>query len=156
MKMIAALRQFISRLQQSENEERVFDDNDHRLAIAALLVHAVSIDGIDDEVEKASIRAVLKREFELSDAETSELIAEARERDKEAVDLYTFTSVLKRALDAEGRERSVEMLWEIVYADGELHEFEDNLVWRVAELLGVSRRVRMRLKKRVAPARDPD
>lgn len=148
--MLTSLRQFIARLGQSPDETHTFDEDDHRLAIAALLVHAVSIDGVVDEAEKATIRQVLKREFELSDEQTSELVAEARERDNEAVDLYTFTSVVKRALDEKGRQRSVEMLWEIVYADGEVHEFEDNLVWRVAELLGVSRRERLQLKRRVA------
>jgi len=154
--MLTALRQFIDRLQQSPDAAHHFGEDDHRLAIAALLVHAVSIDGVVDEAEKTTIRTVLKREFELSDAETSELVAEARERDQEAVDLYTFTSVLKRALDEKGRKRSVEMLWEIVYADGAVHEFEDNLVWRVAELLGVQRRERLRLKRRAAKAREAD
>jgi uncharacterized tellurite resistance protein B-like protein len=154
--MLTALRQFIARLGQAPDERHAFDENDHRLAIAALLVHAVSIDGVVDEAEKTAIRAVLKREFDLSDDETRELVAEGRERDNEAVDLYTFTSVLKRALDEKGRKRSVEMLWKIVYADGQVHEFEDNLVWRVAELLGVSRRERLRLKRQAAKSRAED
>jgi uncharacterized tellurite resistance protein B-like protein len=43
----------------------------------------------------------------------------------------------------------VEMLWEVAYADGVLHEFESNLVWRAAELLGVSTRDRVELRKAV-------
>ena len=56
-----------------------------------------------------------------------------------------------RLVDISGRGRIllVEDLWEMVYADGELHEFEDNVVWRVAELLGVEARHRMMLKQRV-------
>jgi uncharacterized tellurite resistance protein B-like protein len=38
------------------------------------------------------------------------------------------------------------MLWDMAYADGTIHEFEENVVWRVAELLGVSSRERMNLK----------
>ena len=41
------------------------------------------------------------------------------------------------------------MMWELVFADGKVHEFEDNLVWRVAELLGVSSQARIRLKQAV-------
>jgi uncharacterized tellurite resistance protein B-like protein len=37
-------------------------------------------------------------------------------------------------------------MWEIVYADGELHELEDNVVWRVAELIGVDSRERIALR----------
>lgn len=129
--------------------EPAFDEADPKVATAALAVHAIAVDGVIDDAEKAKLRAILKDHFELDDAETSELIAEARRRDLEAIDLYAFTSVIKRALDEKGRQGVIEMLWELVYADGEVHEFEDNFIWRVAELLGVSSRERIALKLRV-------
>jgi uncharacterized tellurite resistance protein B-like protein len=46
------------------------------------------------------------------------------------------------------------MMWELVYADGQVSEFEDNVVWRAADLLAVSSRDRLDLKHRVA-ARQP-
>jgi uncharacterized tellurite resistance protein B-like protein len=45
------------------------------------------------------------------------------------------------------------MMWELVYADGQVSEFEDNVVWRAAELLGISTRDRVDLKHRVAARR---
>ena len=78
-------------------------------------------------------------------------MAEAEAADKEAVDLYGFTSVLKQQLDVKDRERIVGMMWELVFADGNVHEFEDNLVWRAAELLGVSSQARIRLKQSLRP-----
>jgi uncharacterized tellurite resistance protein B-like protein len=56
-------------------------------------------------------------------------------------------------VDEEGRLRIVEMMWELVYADGQVSEFEDNVVWRAADLLGVSSRDRIDLKHRVAATR---
>jgi uncharacterized tellurite resistance protein B-like protein len=53
-------------------------------------------------------------------------------------------------VDEEGRCRIVEMMWQVVYADSEVSEFEDNLIWRAADLLGVSRRVRIGLRRQVA------
>ena len=53
-------------------------------------------------------------------------------------------------MNEEGRLRIVEMMWEMVYADGQVTEFEDNVVWRAADLLGVSSRDRIDLKHRVA------
>jgi len=41
-------------------------------------------------------------------------------------------------------------MWEIVYADGRVTEFEDNLLWRAADLLGVSSRERIELRRNVA------
>ena len=45
------------------------------------------------------------------------------------------------------------MMWELVYADGQVSEFEDNVVWRAADLLGVASRDRIDLKHRVAAGR---
>jgi len=42
------------------------------------------------------------------------------------------------------------MMWEIAYADGKVDEFEENIVWRVAELLGISSRDRINLRQEVA------
>jgi len=92
----------------------------------------------------------LQRHFELTDEQTDFLLKAAHKREMEAVDLYAFTSVLKRKLDQEGCMHIVEMMWEMVYADGVVHEFEDNTVWRTAELLGISTRDRITLKQKVA------
>ena len=76
-------------------------------------------------------------------------MAAAEKSEHEAVDLYYFTSVLKRTLDDAGRHKVIEMLWKMAMADGVVHEFEENAVWRVAELLGVSSRDRILLRQRV-------
>ena len=75
---------------------------------------------------------------------------EATAVENEAVDLHRFTSLLNRSLDDEGRRSIVEMMWEIVFADGSVSEFEDNLMWRVADLLGVSSRERIAIRRRIA------
>jgi len=77
-------------------------------------------------------------------------VEDAVAAEREAVDLYRFTSVLKRRTTEEERVRIIENLWEIVFSDGKSHEFEENLVWRVAELLGVHRQERLARKRAVA------
>jgi uncharacterized tellurite resistance protein B-like protein len=99
---------------------------------------------------------VVKRRFELDDAAADELIDKATTAEHEAVDLYHFTSLLNRALDEPGRARVIEMMWEIVYADGRRDELEDNLLWRAADLLGVSPRERIELRRRVGSRDDAD
>ncbi|MBZ8134968.1 TerB family tellurite resistance protein [Afifella sp. IM 167] len=131
-----------------------YTDDDKRLAFAALLVHCVSVDGVSGSAERAKVRAILQTEYALTGADLEELISAAERVDAEAIDLYRFTSVLKREMTIEERIRAVERLWEIVYVDGEVHEFEDNLVWRVAELLGVDRNARIALKHSVADRQD--
>lgn len=145
--MFDALKSFLGDLSGRSRDEAA--PVDERLATAALLVHTIAIDGAISEKERKALIAALMRSFDLSKSEADGLIERARERDHEAVDLYGFTSVLKRSLDAPGRERVIEMMWEIVFSDGNVHEFEDNMVWRVAELLGVSSRDRIKLRKRI-------
>lgn len=147
--MFDSLMQLFRDVAGATEDSRVFAESDHRVAAAALLVHLVSIDGVIEPSEQVKLKQVLKDRFSLSGSETDELIKIARKRDKEAVDLYHFTHVLKRELDEDGRIQIIEMMWQIVLADGEIHEFEDNLVWRVAELLGVSSRDRIRMRQHV-------
>lgn len=148
--MLDALRDFIRGLGAAEPDARHFAKEDARLALAALLVHAVSIDGVVSEAERVKLRELLGRNFGLSGADLDLLIEDAGAAEGEAVDLYGFTSVLKRQMSEEARIRVIENLWEVVYADGVSQEFEENLVWRVAELLGVSPRDRIAMKRLVA------
>jgi uncharacterized tellurite resistance protein B-like protein len=151
--MLDTLKTFFSELAGGTRPQDRFADNDYRLAAAALLVHVVGIDGAISETERQELRAVLKHRFDLDDAATAELIDAATTIEGEAVDLYRFTSLLNRRLDEDGRARIVEMMWEIIYADGRVSEFEDNVVWRVADLLNISSRDRLELRRQVAAGR---
>ena len=153
--MLDGLRQFIAEIVAPQAQDRAFGDTDYRLAATALLVHVISLDGAPSEVEKRKLHSLLETRFKLDPGTADQLIAAATRVEGEAVDLYHFTSVIMRSVDEEGRLRIVEMMWELVYADGQVSEFEDNVVWRAADLLGVSARDRIELKHRVAERRQP-
>ncbi|AZO10695.1 MULTISPECIES: TerB family tellurite resistance protein [unclassified Mesorhizobium] len=124
--------------------------DDPRVAASALLYHVMSADGVRQDVEWEKFKTVLAETYSVSGAELDALAAAGERADNEAIDLYAFTSVLKRHLDADARKAFVGLMWEIVYADGELHELEDNTVWRVAELIGVERRDRIEARQQAA------
>jgi uncharacterized tellurite resistance protein B-like protein len=147
--MFEAFKSFLSDFVDGEKHASQFADDDYRLAAAALLVHAAAIDGEMTPSERDKLRSVIKQSFALDDAATAELIEKATAAEQESVDLYHFTHSLNRALDEPGRARIVEMMWQIVYADGRRDELEDNLLWRAADLLGVSPRERIELRRRV-------
>jgi uncharacterized tellurite resistance protein B-like protein len=148
--MFESLRKLVSELTEGGKHPSRFEDGDYRLAAAALLVHAASIDGDFAQVERDRLHAVIKQHFNLDDAATAELIDKATLAEQQAIDLYQFTAKLNRSLDEAGRARMVEMMWQIAFADGVVTEFEDNLVWRAADLLGISRDERIALRERVA------
>lgn len=148
--MFESLRNLVTELTEGGKHPSRFDDGDYRLAAAALLVHAAAIDGAIPQVARDKLHALIKQRFELDDARTEELLVEATEVERQSIDLYQFTARLNRSLDEKGRARVVEMLWQIVYADGVVTEFEDNLVWRAADLLHISQSERIALRRRVA------
>lgn len=152
--MLDKLRQIIADFAPGGSEHKRFDDNDYRLAAAALLVHLISIDGEASEVEKHKLRSLLRSRFELDDTAVDDLIEAATKVEGESVDIFHFTSRIMRAVDEQGRARIVEMMWELVYADNHISEFEESVVWRSADLLGISTNERIALKNRVAGSRN--
>jgi uncharacterized tellurite resistance protein B-like protein len=147
--MFDRLKNFMTEI-AGEPPAREFGEDDYRLAAAALLVHLAKSEGLSDEAERARLTDIIERNFDLDAAATARLIQSAEASDQEAVDFYHFTHVLCRSLDQAGRLRIVEMMWEIAFADGVVHEIEENIVARIAELLGVLPHDRIMLRQRVA------
>ena len=119
------------------------------LAAAALLVEAAHLDESYDEVERHAVVHVLKQEFELSDEECDTLIEQAEAVQHEATDLYRFIRKFDSNFGHAERLRLIEMLWQVVYADGELHPYESNLVQRICGMLHVTDRERAEARQRV-------
>lgn len=151
--MFDTFRRFLDELADGRRHPSRFAENDYRVAAAALLVHAAAIDGDMSQIERDKLHAVIRRRFDLDPTAADALVSEATEAEQEAVDLYHFTSLLNRSLDEDGRRRMVEMMWEIAFADGKVSEFEDNLIWRAADLLGISSRERIELREQVGGTR---
>ena len=125
----------------------------HRLAAAALLVTAGAMDDVFDDAERARVFELLQTRFEMSPEAARELLAEAEGLARESVDLHGFTSAIKQGFEPEERIDVVEMVWEVVYTDGVLHDHEASLMRRLAGLLGVSDRdsgaARVRVRERL-------
>lgn len=128
--------------------------DDPHVAAAALLYHVMNADGVRQDVEWERFKTILAETYTVRGQELEELADAGEKADNEAIDLYAFTSVLKRRLDPEARKAFIGLMWDVVYADGDLHELEDNTVWRVAELLDVERIDRV-AAKRAAAAKAP-
>jgi uncharacterized tellurite resistance protein B-like protein len=146
--MFKAIADFIDSLGSREESEKLAE-NEVRLATAALLFHAIAIDGTVSEAEMAQLRPILADHFHLAEAELNRLLTQAQRREQDAIDIYRFTSVLRDRLPLEDKREIIAMMWRLVYADGELTPLEDNLIWRTAELLAVPARDRMELKRMV-------
>jgi len=129
-----------------------------QLAAATLLVEAARMDDTIGPEERTRIRSLLEQRFSLTDQESRDLLADAETETEGPAQWHRFTSTLKDRFSEEERIQMIEMLWEVVYADGELHDLEASLLRRVGGLLYVSDRdrgaARMRVLERLGIA-DP-
>ena len=119
------------------------------LATAALLTRVTTVHHEMSGGRREKLYALLKSAFELDNLTAAQLIDQSAAVDRNAIDLYHFTRKLGEVLDDEGRYHTVRMMWEIVYADGTPNEVEANIIWRAADLLGVSSRQRVALRQLV-------
>lgn len=130
--MMDMIRSLLGRPSAPDEAERL------RLAVATLLVEAATLDGHFDEAERACVLALLAARFELDQDQARRLLAQAQEAAAQSVQLVGMTQLVKNNFDYSQRVHLLEMLWEVVYADGELHDYEANLLRRMAGLVYVS------------------
>lgn len=125
------------------------DREPFELATAALLVELARADFSESDAELQAIRHLLRQRFELTDEALDVLMVNAVRRADKAVSLHEFTHRLNRELPEADKLAIVEMLWRVSHADGRIDKHEEQLVQRIAGLLHISDRDRVRLKLKV-------
>ncbi|MFP6728690.1 MAG: TerB family tellurite resistance protein [Alphaproteobacteria bacterium] len=124
------------------------------LAAAVLLAEVAMADdsGFDDAERRAICRLMCTR-FGLSESEATALVSTSEAHAADSVNLIGFTRVIKDNYSQQERVELIEMIWEVVYADGVRHDYEDSLLRRIAGLIYVSDRDRGNARKRVLERR---
>lgn len=146
--MLGSLKRLFTDL-VARRPETEFELDDPRLAVAALMFHVIAVDGAATPHEKQRWIDELAARYDLTAEEAADLAEAGRAAELETADLQRFTAGLRRRLSDPERVDVVRTLWEMVFADGAAHEFEDNVVWRIADLLGVEPQERVTLRKEV-------
>ncbi len=139
--MLERIKAFVSKWETCAprgNDVRAIEE--YQVAAAALLVEAARMDDTFDSGERATILNLLTGRFALTAEEGEDLLDAAEEEVAQSNQLYGFTKAVKDAFTNEQRVELLEMLWEVAYSDGELHDYEASLIRRVTGLLHVSDR----------------
>ena len=123
--------------------------HDIRVATCALLIEMSNIDGEFSEPERESIISILKRNFDLSDEHAITLLKVSNGELKGSIDLWQFTNLINHNYSIEEKIRIVEMVWDVVYADGKLDKHEDYLVHKLAKLLRLTHKQLIEAKLKV-------
>lgn len=118
-------------------------------AAAALLLEMGVTDEGGDPMELDIVHQAMRNGFGIEPAELEALIQQAHETRRQSVSLYDFTRELRLGLAPEQCAELVEWLWRVALADARLDKYEEVMVRRVADLLGVPHSEFIRRKQRV-------
>ncbi|MBL4800331.1 MAG: TerB family tellurite resistance protein [Emcibacter sp.] len=127
----------------------VQEQNDEILAAAVLMVEVAAHDGQVSRIEREHILHLLEHKLGLSAAEALELFVEAIATQNDSHHILNFTRKIKDHFDEAGREHIIELMWEVVYADGEEDSYESNLLRRMGGLLYISDKRNGQIKNKV-------
>jgi uncharacterized tellurite resistance protein B-like protein len=115
--------------QEKEAFERI------QIATCIILLEVAKSDDKFSSIEKSTLSAILKKKFSLS-AEATEALMEIAERKREeSIDLWEFTHIINENYTKEEKKKIVEAVWEVIYADEKLDQYEDHFVHKLATLL---------------------
>ncbi len=106
-------------------------------ALAGLLVEAAMADGELGEDERVQMSRVLAGQLQLGTAEIDAIINGAVDSHEERVEIYGLARSIRAETEPDDRIAIMEMAWMVVLADGELHDYESQLMRRLAGLLYV-------------------
>ena len=126
------------------------------LATAALLIELARSDFAESSTELDAVRQLLQKRFGLTADAVDKLLAEAGRRADQAVSLHEFTHRLNTELPESEKLGIIEMLLRVSHADGHIDKHEEQLIQRIAGLLHISDRDRVRLKLKVVMAGRPE
>lgn len=147
--MFARLKRLITETPPAAGGARQHSFEEKQLAAAALMVEAARLDDDFDATERSRIETLLQKQFALSAAEAGELLSAGEQASDDSVEWQGFTRAIKDGFEPKERIALIEMLWEVAYADGELHDYEASLIRRITGLLYVSDRDSGEARKRV-------
>jgi uncharacterized tellurite resistance protein B-like protein len=137
--MLTAIRNFFDKhLAAPANESPDSAERRVRIATAVLLVEVARSDHEFSESERQTVLASVQGKFGLSAEAAEELVTLAEQQSREAHDIFQFTSKIDAVFTPEQKVRLIEELWRAAYADSVLHEHEEYLIRRVADMLHLS------------------
>ncbi|MCK5426029.1 MAG: TerB family tellurite resistance protein [Emcibacter sp.] len=145
---MSILKRLGNMLKEKPVQEEQKRENE-KLAAAVLMVEVAANDGQISRIEREHILYLLENKLGLSEAEALELFVEALATQNDSHHILSFTRKIKDHFDEAGREQILELMWEVVFADGKEDLYESNLLRRVTGLLYVSDKKNGQIRKKV-------
>jgi len=134
--MLNAIKNFFSSSMSPPPEtEKGEAAKDIRLAACALLLELANADEEFTDDERQHLESAVRRQFGLGAADAEKLLELAQQAREEAVDLWQFTNLIAENYSTGQKMVLAEIMWGLVYSDGDLASKEDYLMRKICNLL---------------------
>ncbi len=152
--MLDAIKSFFGAKMEPESPEQEVAEPDVRLAACALLIEIAHADDEFTEDERQHLLAAVRRQYGVEAGEAEELLELAERARVDAVDLWQFTKLIKQNYSLGQKMVLVEVMWGLVYADGELSSHEESLMRRVCHLLDLAPGYLAEVRRKIEDGKD--
>ncbi len=132
--MLESLKNIFQKTEGSDNSDELEDLK----LLSGLMIEAANTDGVITQEEIDKISYILIDIFKQDSIAVEKVLKENLLNKEEPKSLHFFTSRINKTFSNEKKLLLIETLWEIILSDGEIHDFESNLIRRLAGLLYVS------------------
>ena len=146
--MLDSIKSFFHSSMSPDSPNPAVRNRDTRLAACAILLELAHSDDDFTEPERAHLRSAVRSQFGLDAVQSEELLTLAEKERAEAVDLWQFTSLIREHYSKGQKMVLVEIMWGIVYADGELVAREEQLMRKLCNLLDIGPGYLAQIRKR--------
>jgi uncharacterized tellurite resistance protein B-like protein len=152
--MLDAIKSFFTDTMEPVSPEEEVAEPDVRLAACALLIEIAHADDEFTDGEAQHILSAVRRQYGLDATEAERLLELAESERASAVDLWQFTKLIKQTYSLGQKMVLVEVMWGLVYSDGDLSSHEESLMRRVCHLLDLAPGHLSQVRKKVEDSRD--
>ena len=122
----------------NQNSQEDKNNNKNLELLCGLMIEAAYTDGQIESNELNKIKFSLIDVFDENPDEVNSVLEEAKKNKNNSKSLHYYTSYINKNFDNDKKLLLIEALWVIVLSDGEIHDFESNLIRRLAGLLYIS------------------
>ena len=123
--------------------------HDVRVAACALFIEMGRIDETFTEAETETVLSILKEKYDLTREHADALMLRADEELEKSVDLWQFARLINENYSVAEKIEIIETLWQMVFVDGKMDQYEHYLMGKLKTLLRLSQKQLIDAKLRV-------
>ncbi len=129
------------------NKQKVNNEIDELIKVAALLIHTAKIDE-DYTIKEEEIitKALLK--FGATTNNVKKIMEDGKKVEKNSNQILEFTKEVKK-MSEKKKIDMIETLWKIIYSNNNADDYESNLMRRLAGLLYIDNKMIGDIKERI-------